>query len=592
MKLIALMMKLNKRLETNYCSSVYKLSIFSLFFFSTTFFASAATLSLSPSTGVYQSNTTFTARVVVNTQGQSINAADATIKFNPRELSVVSANRVGSIFNLWVTEPTFSNSDGTINFSGGLPSGYTGSSGNVMTVTFRAVGSGPAKVNFGNGSVLANDGKGTNVLTSMNGGNYTIQSASTAPVAEVVEYVASANTPAAPNITSNTHSDPTGWSNKSTAKLSWELPAGVTSVRTLLDDSPSTIPTKVYDNPISSITLEDLDDGESYFHIQFRNDDGWGKVTHYRLAVDTERPTKLDIFQLSDVDFSNPIQSIQVKAEDETSAVSRFKIKIDSDEPYEFIDETASGTITLPSLEPGYHTVLIEAFDEAGNSIIGNYSFTILAFDKPTFTEYPSEINEEVIPVIKGATRPNSEVTILLQKIGNEPREYKVTSSGNGEFVFIPEGTFSEGVYELSAVSIDAYGAISEKSDVIKIAVQQPGFIRLGSLAVNILSVLIPLISLLLLGIFGMWYLLLYFARFRSKVQVESTEALDILHREFTNLQSTLRTQESNLQSSRKTKKLTIAESEMIETIDKALQTSQAAVEKEIVDVKKLSNKK
>lgn len=571
---------------------MYKTTFVFLFFFATATFANAATLSLSPSTGVYQSNTTFTTRVVVNTQGQSINAADATIKFNPRELSVVSANRVGSIFNLWVTEPMFSNSAGTITFSGGLPSGYTGSSGNVMTITFRAVGSGPAKVNFGNGSVLANDGKGTNVLTSMSGGNYTIQSASTAPVAEVVEYVAPANTPAAPKISSNTHSDPTGWSNKSTAELTWELPSGVTSVRTLLDGSPSTIPTKVYDNPISSITLEDLDDGESYFHIQFRNEDGWGKVTHYRLAVDTERPTKLDISQSDDADFSNPIQSLQVKAEDETSEVSRFKIKIDSNEPFDFTDETASGTIVLPTLEPGYHTVLIEAFDEAGNSIIGNYSFTILAFDKPTFTEYPSEINEEVIPVIKGATRPNSEVTILLQKIGNEPREYKVTSAANGEFVFIPEGTFSEGVYELSAISVDAYGAISEKSDTIKIAVQQPGFIRLGSLAVNILSVIMPLIALLLFGVFGIWYLLLYFARFRSKVQVESTEALDILHREFTNLQSTLRTQESNLQASRKTKKLTIAESEMIEAIDKALQTSQAAVEKEIVDVKKLSNKK
>ena len=87
----------------------------------------AATLSVSPGTGVYQSGTTFTAKVVVNTQGDPINAADGSLKFNPQELSVVSVNRSSSIFNLWVTEPAFSNSAGTISFSGGLPSGYTGS---------------------------------------------------------------------------------------------------------------------------------------------------------------------------------------------------------------------------------------------------------------------------------------------------------------------------------------------------------------------------------------------------------------------------------------------------------------------------------
>jgi hypothetical protein len=133
--------------------------------------AEAATLSLTPGTGVYQSNTTFSARVVVNTQGQAINAADATLSFNPSQLAVVSVNRVGSIFNLWVTEPTYSNSAGTITFSGGLPSGYTGSAGTVMNVTFRAVGSGSARVNFSSGSVLANDGRGTNVLNTMNGGS-------------------------------------------------------------------------------------------------------------------------------------------------------------------------------------------------------------------------------------------------------------------------------------------------------------------------------------------------------------------------------------------------------------------------------------
>lgn len=569
-----------------------------VFVLATTFYlmsgvlAEAASLSLSPSTGVYTSNGTFSVRVLVNTNGKPVNAADATLSFNPRELSVVSVNRNGSIFNLWVTEPAFSNSAGTINFSGGLPSGYTGSSGNIMTITFRAAGAGTARVSFTNGSVLANDGRGTNVLTSMNGGTYTIQAQSAAPEPEVIEYVAPANTPVAPNITSATHSDSSLWYTKNEAVLNWELPSGVTAVRTLINDNPTSVPTKVYETPIKTITLPDLPDGKSYFHIQFKNADGWGKVTHYRLAIDSANPTKIDISHPENANFTSPNQVLSVVVTDDTTAVKRFKVKLDSLEPFEYIDSTGSSTIPLPPLDPGYHTVIIEAFDEAGNSIVGSYSFTIESFDKPVFTEYPSEINEQVIPVIKGLTRANAKVDVTVQRVGGEPSVYSVTSDKNGEFIFIPEGKFSNGVYELSAQATDEFGAQSDVSSVIRIAVQQPGYLRVGTLIVSVLSVIVPLLVLVFLLVLGSWYLLLYARRFRKRVSIESIEALEILRTEFTSLQSTLREQETAMQESRKTKKLTKAEADMIEVLDKALQSSQRKVEKEIEDVTELTRKK
>ena len=569
---------------------ITRLLFVTLLYFGLTFSVSAATLSVSPGSGVYTSNSTFTVRVTVNSAGAPINAAEGTLSFNPKELSVVSVNRNGSIFNLWVTEPAFSNSAGTINFSGGLPSGYTGSSGNIMTVTFKAVGSGAAKINFSNGSVLANDGKGTNVLTGMNGGSFTIQAASTQPEVEevIVEYVAPANTPGAPRVISSTHANPNGWHTAKEAVLSWEVPSGVTGVRTLLDDKATTVPTKVYDTPISNITLSDLAEGESYFHVQFKNEDGWGKITHYRLAVDSEKPTSITITPAEGVDQNNPEPQLSVEVVDATSEVKRFVVKVGESEPFEVIKDTASSTIKLPVLLPGYHTVIIEAFDEAGNSIIGSYSFNIDAFEAPVFTEYPSEINEEVIPLIKGKTRPNASVEVTLQKIGAEPTVYKVGSDAEGNFTFIPDGRFSTGVYELTARATDQYGAQSDLSDTIKIAVQQPGFIRIGSLLVSVLSVIIPLIVLLVLTILGSWYMLGYLRRFRSKIGTESSEALDILHREFSSLQLKLREQESLMQASRKTKKLSKAESDMIQVLDIALQDSQRNVEKEIQDVKRL----
>ena len=176
-----------------------------------------------------------------------------------------------------------------------------------MNVTFRAVGSGSSRVSFANGSVLANDGRGSNVLSGMSGGTYTIQAASSEPEAEeiIVEYVAPANTPSAPIITSSTHPDSTAWYNTTQAELAWTVPPGVTSVRTLLDSSAASIPNRVYETPIDSLSLN-LDEGVQYLHVQFRNEDGWGRVALYRLAVDTSAPSDISVDLREDADLTSP----------------------------------------------------------------------------------------------------------------------------------------------------------------------------------------------------------------------------------------------------------------------------------------------
>ena len=547
----------------------------------------AATLSLTPGTGVYTAGSTFTARVVVNTSGDPINAADGTLSFNPKEITVVGVSK-GSIFTLWTAEPSYSNANGTITFSGGSPTGYTGSNGTVISVTFKVNSAGSPRVNFSDGSVLAADGKGTNVLTAMNGGAYTISAADVVPEPETIEYIAPANTPSAPIIESSTHPDSTAWYTQKTASLRWKLPEGVTAVRTLLDEHSGSIPTKVYDTPINEITIDDLEEGVSYFHIQFKNAEGWGKVAHYRLAVDTQKPTAFEIALPEQADLSNPIQTLLLKTEDATSKVKRFLVQLDGKDPYEFIDETGSSTLTLPSLEPGHHTAIIEAFDEAGNSIISTFSFSILAFDKPQFTEYPSEINEQVIPVIKGITRPNAKVRVTLAPVGAAAKYYEVMSGANGEFVFSPEARLPLGVYELTAVAIDQYGAQSDVSDTIRIAVQQPGFIQLGGLLVSVLSVIVPLAALCALLFLLGTYLLARMRSLKRGVSREAQEATAMLASEFSKLQKELAAQKAQLEGARKTKKLTKAESTLFETLAQALQASQKRVEKEIGDVEDL----
>ncbi len=135
----------------------------------------AATLFLSPSTGHYEVGQTFTVTVRVNTQGIAINAAEGTLSFDQGMLNVVGLSTAGSIFNLNIQEPSYSNTDGTIRWSGIiLNPGYTGTAGMLLKVTFKGIKIGAGHIGFTSGTVLANDGHASNVLTNMLGEAYTL----------------------------------------------------------------------------------------------------------------------------------------------------------------------------------------------------------------------------------------------------------------------------------------------------------------------------------------------------------------------------------------------------------------------------------
>jgi hypothetical protein len=540
---------------------------------------------------VYPINGTFTLRVTVNTNGQSINAAEGTLNFNPRELAVVRVDRSASVFSLWVTEPSFSNSAGTISFSGGSPTGYTGSSGTVFTVTMRTLTAGESRLSYTSGSVLANDGRGTNVLSSMSGGTFTAEAATSQPAPEVViEYVPQANTPSAPKITSTSHPDTNSWYTNTTAELAWTLPSDVTGMRTLLDKNPNSIPSKVYDTPQTSLTLKELEEGVSYFHLQFRNDDGWGRVTHYRLGIDTKDPVGFKVNLASSSDPTNPEQVLVASFGEEEvgSPISRYLISINGGAPVEFVDSENSGRILLPSLEPGYHTISIEAVDGAGNSTVDSLSLTIASFEKPVFSDYPEELTANVIPVIKGLTRPGSEVTVYVSVNGVDERSYQLEADESGVFTYIPDSPLVEGVYKLRAVATDTYGARSESSDEIRIAVQQPGYIRIGTWLVSALSVIIPALGLVALMVLMVLWLGARFLRFKGRVSVESHEALTILDREFNTLREVIGSEKEKLASTKRSKNLSVGEQDFITALEDALLTMQKRVVKEVKDVENL----
>lgn len=551
----------------------------------------AASLSLTPNTGVHSVGQTFTARVVVNTDGQTINAADGRFSVTSGGLEIVSVNSGNSIFNLWTEEPSVSN--GTVSFSGGAPSGYTGRAGTLFTVTMRASSAGSKRVQWQSGSVLAADGRGTNVLSGMNGGTYTVSAPQASPEPEVIEYVPEANTPSAPSLSSPTHPDEEAWYQATDATVSWSLPAGVTAVRTAVNQDPRAVPGEVADSVINELSVSDLPDGVSYAHVQFRNEDGWGTIARYRLGVSTEAPRNVAAELLPDADLTQPTQDLVITVGSSTAPVTKALVQIDGGEPESFAISGASSTITLPTLSPGYHTLAVEVQDAAGNGSVVTLSFTISAFAAPEFTNVPSEILDGTIPVFRGTTRPDAAVTVTLRSLGNDTvRTYEVTSDADGVFTAIPEGPLPVGVYELTATAADPSGAVSETSAAARFVVQQPGYLAVGGFVINILSTFVTLLALVLLLVGLGWYGWYYLRRLRRRVRRESSEAHTMLRDEFGTLRETLDTQTTALAASRKSKQLTKAEQELVNTVREQLADSEARVEKEITDVEAIVPKR
>lgn len=327
--------------------------------------ANAATLYFSPSKGDFTVGNLLTTNVLVNTQEEEINNSDAIINFPAGLLEVVSVSKSGSIFSLWVEEPAFSNSAGTITFNGGLPTpGFNGAAGKIVSIVFRVKSAGSASLVFSSAAVRANDGYGTDILQARAGAQFNLTAVKATPVAPPA--AKTVHVPLAPTVSSETHPDPSKWYANDNPSFSWILTKDITGVNVLADHNPDTDPGTRSDGLRNSWTYKDVDDGQWYFHIRLRNYLGWGAITNFGFNIDTEAPTSVEAY-FTDSDPSNPRPTIQLSATDTISGIDHYEIYANNTTSTWKGDST--GQYQLDTLPAGSHKIIITAYDKAGNNI-------------------------------------------------------------------------------------------------------------------------------------------------------------------------------------------------------------------------------
>ncbi len=475
----------------------------------------AATLSLVPETKALGVGQEFSVDVRVDTKDVFINAVQSKVTFSDDVLEMVGFEKNDSVFNFWIGEPDISNDNGTASFIGGTDRGESGDSLQILRLRFKTVGSGTANISLSESVVTANDGKGTNVLDSIENITITVGTrvveSRVIPEAPVVqperverEALLVEGLPNKPILSVPAYDSGEDWyGHQYETIVLWEVPADITRVAISVDGLPNSEPMTAEDELFTGKNLGILDEGIHYIHVQFKNNKGWGGVAHYEVKIDTTSPPDFEI-KIDSAVSDNPTPEISYRAEDSLSGYSHALIIVDGKSPVRS-DERA---YKLSPQKPGRHALMVRIFDKAGNEVSSSLNFEILPIDTPVVDFITHKIPQDEYAFVSGRSIPNSFVDIRVFNLeGNEIYFGSANTDISGEWKAVAEELFPRGEYSLVVSARDDRGAISYPSEpeevkVTSVVVFSVGFVDLGWFEIALIIILLVISG----GSLGSWY--------------------------------------------------------------------------------------
>jgi preprotein translocase subunit SecG len=567
------------------------IGLFQLFIFSPTAQAAGATLFLSPASGAYTVNKPFSVKVMVNSGGQTINAAEAGLKFDSQYLMVSSISEASTIFSLWTAKPSFSNTNGTISFGGGLYSpGYNGSAGTIFSIVFSSKKEGTTKVTLNNGVILLDDGKGTNAFSGFGNGTYVIGAPVAAPKVEtpikpevskpVVEEKLKGALPPAPDVMSATHPDDTIWYSNNNPEFSWKLITDITGVSVLMDENSISSPGSASEGVIEAKKYENVKDGIHYFHIRYKNQYGQSLVTHKKIMIDSTPPVKKDLAINNEGDQTNPLPLADFATEDLISGIDYYELNIDGEtskiQPRSF----STDPYRLKLLKPGEHNLFIAAVDKAKNKASSSKTFIVEPLKSPIIIDSPKNLINTQSLIVRGTSfYPQVNITLYISKDAKEPELFKVKTDNDGNWSYFHDKKIEDGSYEIWAKIIDNRGAESLDSSRQYLMVISPSFIqRFGWWIVVILLIIITGLVLVII------YQRKKYKEESARIKRETTEAKTKISEVFNAIRDEI---DELIEFADKKPGVSESEKRVKEKLKEAIDVSDEFISKEINDISK-----
>lgn len=471
--------------------------------------AHAATLFISPPSSEVGVRERLALDLKIDSNGVSLNAAQATIRFPKDILEVVSVEKTGSAFSFWLEEPNFSNTDGIISFIGGTPYGVSGGAIQILKIIFTAKGSGNGIIALTDAAITASDGSGTNILSKTADAAFTaaIKKETPKTLTEITRTpIPTGTLPVKPVVSVPLYPNQAIWYNvTSPFHVNFDLPLDVIGVNTILNMTPTYLPPQksegLFDNKIFPL----LRDGIWYLHVRFQNDRGWGPTAHYRLAVDTQPPLSFEATVTEGEATDNPTPTVQFKTSDTLSGLNEYQIYIEGTDAITIPIAAFNGLFELPLQAPGKRHITVKALDHAGNSIEDSLELEIVPIASPVITFVTQELfsDEEKGLSVKGASLPATDILLTVHRKGALIADgiARADEKGNWEFTF--DQSLRNGNYILTAKSRDARGALSLSVEAPGIRVQSKPIIQIGALQLGKGGAIVLLLLTIVAGFGG-----------------------------------------------------------------------------------------
>lgn len=536
----------------------------------------------------------FTGLVYISTGGLSINNAEATVHFPNDLVSVEGVSTAGSIFNIWVEQPSFSNVAGTVSFNGGIPTpGYTGQAGQAVIITFKAKSVGTGTISLGAPAIRANDGSGTNVLSQARNASITIventppppTTQPSEPPPKVTEPAQIPGAPRAPVITSTDMPDQNAWYNLSKAMFSWGVPADVSTVQLILSSFPNSLPTISYQPPIKNKTLENLEEGVLYLNARFENSIGWSKTTSRKIQIDLSEPTHITIKPtITDDD----LLSLRVSAKDTLSGVHSFIAEMDGIKIAEVNAKENTGVLVLPALTEGKNIITIKAVDNAGNTSQLEATIEAPGQKPPKITHYPELIKVGSKIEIRGkAIYPDSPVLVWVVDGNGEKKSYKATPDEDRIFAATTDIIKTDGETQVWAVTERAPNVFSAPSEKVYISVKETEAMWIGLRAAELAA-----LAVITLRLFFLFFILLLLGtrkvrRLKYIMRKELLHTEQDIHKVFATLRYDTKRRKHLLEDASTKRKLTKEEDALLSELMIDLSEAEKFLTDEIHDIER-----
>lgn len=301
-------------------------------------------------------NRLFEKRIAIKvlTGGEAINAIEVVANYDPKAVEILDIITTNSFCrqDFFITK-TIDNENGIVDIACGLPNpGFSRPNGIVAELLIQPLKSGQLSLHFGDETkILANDGLGTNVLRLAIDGSYNI-----------VSYDDQQNIEGPLTVFSYTHPNSERWYKRKNVQFSWSNIEGAT-YRYALNNIPDFIPGEENITFKNSLSFDIDKDGIYYFHLLPKKDGDVRTVIHYKIMIDSTPPL-FPIIQASHKNIEpGEMVRFDFTGKDELSGIQKgFYVKFD-----EGVFLPVAPPLYMPFLSAGRYSVVIRAFDKAGN---------------------------------------------------------------------------------------------------------------------------------------------------------------------------------------------------------------------------------